>query len=257
MLEDSNRSKRLPENWGIELVSCLQEKNAQSIYVGANAIGQRYVVRIQDFTPEREKMWKTLSRYHLPHLGQVIDSQKQGDKLYVLERFYCGESLCNTVQAGRRFGMRHMLLTLLKVNQDLATLYEHEAVLHLDIKPDNFLVDAYGNVILIDFGAALTSVHATDLLSIPQYGTPSYAAPERWQSPNQVGPPADLFSMTEVLKWWLGAEGIGSYELWSALSQWQARRQQLAEGLIFHHKSHREALEAYAEFEDLLLAYLV
>ncbi len=248
--------KKPPASWGIELISCLQDKPSQQIYEGINALGQRYVMRVQDYSPEREKLWKTLSRYQLPHLGQVIDCQKQGNKLYILERFYVGESLMDAMQAGRRFGMRHMLMTLLKITQDLATLYEREAVLHLDIKPENLLVDPYGNVTLIDFGAALTSVHVTDLLSIPQYGTPSYAAPERWQSPNQVGPPADLFSMTEVFKWWLGAEGIGSYDLWTTLNQWQNRRQQLAEGLIFHYKSHLEALEAYEAFEDLLLAHL-
>lgn len=258
MSEVLNLSKKLLTSWGIELIECLQKKPEQQIYECIGPMSQRYVLRLQPYSAERERLWKTLSMYQLPHLGQVLNCQRSEDCLYILERHYDGESLVSAVARSRRvFGLRQILLSLLKITQDLSVLYEKEGLLHLDIKPDNLWVDAYGNVTLIDFGAALTAVHVTDMLAIPQYGTPSYAAPERWQAPNQVGPPADLYSLTEVLKWWLSAEGMGYYPLWEALSKWQTRRQEMAEELLLYSARGQRGIEAYAYFESLLIAYVV
>jgi tRNA A-37 threonylcarbamoyl transferase component Bud32 len=74
----------------------------------------------------------------------------------------------------------------------------HKAgLLHLDIKPQNILVDGSGRLAIVDFGAAAR--HRV----VPEpwfegWITPAFAAPERFFS-DEVGPGADWFSVGVVL----------------------------------------------------------
>jgi eukaryotic-like serine/threonine-protein kinase len=69
----------------------------------------------------------------------------------------------------------------------------HEAgLLHLDLKPQNILVDGSGRLAIVDFGAAARH----RVMPEPWFEgwiTPAFAAPERFVS-DEVGPGADWFS---------------------------------------------------------------
>lgn len=252
VLADSNLLKKLPASWGIEALRCIKDKPEQQLYECANGLGQRFMIRVQIYQPERERVWHTLSHYTLPHLGAVLACCHLDGYLCILERYYKGETLHQAVSEGRRVGKRQILKAMLNINQDLATLYSQAGLLHLDIKPDNFLIDAYGNVTLIDFGAAYSDIQNLDFTKLFQYGTPVYAAPERLTSPNLVGPPADLYSLMAVLKWWLSAEGLLDYGLWEAIEKWQQQRITYVEALSFNASAPSAGAEAYGGFEHLL-----
>lgn len=249
---DSNLLKKLPANWGIEWLRSLKCKPEQQIFEGINGLGLPVVLRQQTYQPLRERLWHTLSQFSLPHVGQVIACSCVDGNLYTLERHYKGETLLNAVNGGRRLGKRQIIKSMWNINQDLATLYSQAGLLHLDIKPDNFMIDTYGNVTLLDFGAAYAAVEAIDFSRVPQYGTPTYAAPERYHAPNLVGPATDLYSLSEVLKWWLSAEGQLDFRLWTAIDEWQQFRSQLVESIMYGTGSERPGIEAYDAFEQLL-----
>ncbi len=61
-----------------------------------------------------------------------------------------------------------------------AVHFAHSAmVLHRDLKPDNIMVDAHGEPVLLDFGIGklLDEAHASDTVLVPL--TPGYASPEQ------------------------------------------------------------------------------
>ncbi len=71
----------------------------------------------------------------------------------------------------------------------------HAGVLHLDLKPDNILVDSAGRVTLLDFGISNSPRHrkVTEIA-----GTPAYIAPERVMR-RKMDERADIFAIGVML----------------------------------------------------------
>jgi serine/threonine protein kinase len=67
-------------------------------------------------------------------------------------------------------------------------------VCHLDLSPDNVMLDAKGNPILIDFGAARQSLDMTHSFAFK----PRYAPPELMFE-GDVGPETDLFELSMMI----------------------------------------------------------
>ena len=67
-----------------------------------------------------------------------------------------------------------------------------------DIKPDNILVDSYGDLVLSDFGISEIMQTATHVAQSQVKGTFAYMAPEAF-SAKQVGPPLDNWAMACVV----------------------------------------------------------
>lgn len=114
------------------------------------------------------------------------------------------------------FRSREVLIDLLiQVGQALA--YAHECgVAHRDIKPDNVMVGAFGEVMVMDWGVAKIldgdDDEADELKPPPTlegdpdhtmygkvYGTPRYMAPEQARGHTDVDERVDIFSLGAVL----------------------------------------------------------
>ncbi len=89
------------------------------------------------------------------------------------------------------------------VDQILDTLAHAHAreVIHRDIKPDNILVNADGQTVLLDFGVARLKDHARSGTSAyDMLGTVDYAAPEQATgSRRRIGPWTDIYCFAIVL----------------------------------------------------------
>ena len=70
-------------------------------------------------------------------------------------------------------------------------------LLHRDIKPENILFDKRGHPILIDFGAARSSVGAT--MTMTSIVTHGYSPFEQYQTKGKMGPWTDIYAVGAVM----------------------------------------------------------
>jgi Leucine-rich repeat (LRR) protein len=107
--------------------------------------------------------------------------------------------------AARRLALDDHLDILLKVCDAVACAHGR-GILHCDLKPDNVMVGAFGEVLLMDWGCALafTAGHHPALpqvrtLVVP-CGTPNYLAPEMAMAQAaRIGPVSDVYQLGAVL----------------------------------------------------------
>lgn len=71
-------------------------------------------------------------------------------------------------------------------------------IVHRDIKPQNLLIDAYGQVKLCDFGIA-TLARSPEFRDRTSSISMRYASPEDLEHDDAIGPPADIYSLGATL----------------------------------------------------------
>lgn len=224
-------------SWNLEITALIKNRDSQQLFKAASrsATGPGEndcrLLRVLKDTEAGRQLWQALSRYSLPHVVQVIKCQSHEGFLLIQERYYQGQTLEGCIRTSGRFSKPDILLAGLQLAKDLQVLYEEEGILHLDIKPENLMVDAYNNVTLIDFGAAVHRIDQINLLHADQYGTPGFAAPERLIAPNATGPLSDIHSLARTLRVWLEQQGHLDFEIWQTLMWWEeAGLHRLGEG---------------------------
>ncbi|GAC1558990.1 MAG: hypothetical protein NVS4B1_07900 [Ktedonobacteraceae bacterium] len=80
--------------------------------------------------------------------------------------------------------------------------YAHQQnIVHRDIKPDNMLLSANGEVLLSDFGIAVTALTTGIQRTQDATGTPAYMAPEQFQG--KPRPASDQYALAVTIYEWL------------------------------------------------------
>ena len=108
------------------------------------------------------------------------------------------------------FPAARLLSVFVSVGQAVAFAHDR-GVVHGDIKPDNVMVGAYGEVLLLDWGFA-TRIGIDDLASLRRrfgtdqekrpaavFGTPGYLAPERITGLAAPTPASDVYALGVIL----------------------------------------------------------
>jgi hypothetical protein len=137
---------------------------------------------------------QTIARMEHPHILPIYDFGEHKGQMYIVMRYVTGGSLGDvigggvSVQDALRFG------TAVAGALD----YAHKNnIVHLDLKPQNILLDAYQSPYLADFGLA-TAVDPEGRVMNPGSGTLLYMAPEQITS-EMIDYHADLYSYTILL----------------------------------------------------------
>ncbi|HEV8246713.1 MAG TPA: serine/threonine-protein kinase, partial [Polyangiaceae bacterium] len=120
------------------------------------------------------------ARLEHPNIVPVYDVQKSDGLTYLVMRKVRGESLGRIIRRAKKEGstqslpLNDLITVFLKVCDAVAFAHDR-SIVHRDIKPDNIMVGQFGEVMLVDWGAACSAV-VDDRLFV---GTPHYMSPER------------------------------------------------------------------------------
>jgi serine/threonine protein kinase len=127
---------------------------------------------------------------------RVHEFNRIGPIAYTSMEFVEGESLRSVLN---RFGGLPVRKSIDLVGQICSGLKEAHAqgIVHRDLKPENVMIDAQGNVKIMDFGIA-RSMEAVTRLTGSMVGTPAYMAPEQVGG-KQVDYRTDIYSLGLIL----------------------------------------------------------
>jgi len=179
---------------------------------------------------------KLLARVDHPNVVRVYGAARHDGLTGLWMECIDGESLQDSVAAGRIYGGREAALIGLDLARGLAGIHA-AGVVHGDIKAANILRDARGQIRIADFGSGLDM--ATVGRPQPLSGTPLYLAPEvRDGQPPSVA--SDLYSLGVLLfflmsgRYPLEAESIDGLQAARAAGRASLRelRPELDDGLL-------------------------
>lgn len=172
---------------------------------------------------EPANMWRIGAH---PHCLQILAAWEQAGYLYICTEYCAGGSLAalieKTASHGERFTEDLIWNILLHVALGLRHIHG-QGLVHLDLKPDNILVDAQGFLKIADFGLSKSHGKAHD---VDMEGDKVYLAPEVLEGSYDV--PADVYSLGLVL-----LELAANIELPSQGDSWQALRSGMFSDLQF------------------------
>jgi tRNA A-37 threonylcarbamoyl transferase component Bud32 len=143
-----------------------------------------------------------------PRLCQVYDVGEAAGLYYICMEFVDGVDLTRMVRQANKSSAPTPMRIALKIARDLTTglQYVHTAksadgsplrIVHRDVTPQNIMVGFDGQVKLVDFGVAQTSL-AEELKRAALKGKGPYMAPEQWRG-DDVDNRADIFALGIVL----------------------------------------------------------
>jgi hypothetical protein len=155
---------------------------------------QRWAVKVlyqqplQD--PDAQKRFyreaETQSSLNHPHIVSVNDYGIHRNWAYLAMPLIEGGTLSTVLQVAQQKNQPLSLDQILYYLRQISPALDYaqsKGIVHLDIKPQNFLVQHDGFVLLADFGLAHFLVgERLKTGSIEPAGSPAYMAPERWTS---------------------------------------------------------------------------
>ncbi|MEU7744939.1 serine/threonine-protein kinase [Nonomuraea sp. NPDC049158] len=149
---------------------------------------------------------RAIARLEHPGIVGVYDVLEEDGQPWIVMRFISGRPLDQEVKANGPLDPRRAAEIGAQVLDALSAAHD-EGVLHLDVKPQNVLLDDHGRAVLTDFGIASVA-DATATQSASLVGTVGYIAPERLAG-SEPGPAADLWSLGATL--YFAVEGRPAY----------------------------------------------
>lgn len=149
-----------------------------------------------------EREAQTLSKLSHPGIPAYLDYFQVDDEenrwFYLVQEIAPGQSLAAQVKQGWSATETEVKQLAEKLLDILAYLHRfHPPIVHRDLKPQNVIVDADGQVFLVDFGAVQQVYHDTLAQGSTVVGTYGYMAPEQFRG--QAVPASDLYALGATL----------------------------------------------------------
>ena len=178
-----------------------------TVYVARDHVLDRDVaVKVLDIADERGSRARRLRREahilaRLDHPGIVpihdAGTLEDGRAFYVM-KLVKGRRLDDLIRDRTPLASR---LTVFDRILDAVAFAHAHGVVHRDLKPDNVMVGAFGEVFVMDWGVAQDGADDEAVV----VGTPGFMAPEQAEA-REVDPRADIYALGVLLTQLIGAE---------------------------------------------------
>lgn len=139
---------------------------------------------------------------HVTEVKSIFEYEPTGTIYYVM-KYYAGESLKDMILADQIPSSEKLIIDkiVIPLCKALNVLHTHN-ILHLDIKPDNVVIDENGEAVLIDFGVAHLYDNDGRLLTVRDKTRPQFlfTAPENKDgNMRYFSPQSDIFGLAATL----------------------------------------------------------
>jgi eukaryotic-like serine/threonine-protein kinase len=148
---------------------------------------------LEKFRAEAEN----LSKCQHPNIVKVYDWFEENQTAYIVMEFITGKPLSDILKQEGRLSEDRIRTYLQQIAEALKVVHAQQ-LLHRDLKPDNIILNANDQAILIDFGNARAFM-ANLTHKLTNTGTPAYAPPEQTTSRGRFSPSLDFYSLCATL----------------------------------------------------------
>jgi serine/threonine protein kinase len=143
---------------------------------------------------------RLLAQFDHPALIKVYRFWEQNNTAYMAMRYYEGHTFKSIVSSNPDIVSEAWLKPILKpILEALEVLYKIQ-ILHRDISPENIMIQANGDAVLLDFGAARQIIgDLTQALTVIL--KPGYAPVEQYAEDSEMrqGPWTDIYALSAVV----------------------------------------------------------
>lgn len=142
---------------------------------------------------------KIIAQLHHPAIIPILHAAQVGNDLFLVMPLLTGGSLADRLNRGPLSTME-ILSVMGRIAPALDYAHNHpQKVIHRDVKPANILFDESGQAYLSDFGVLKQMEERHTLLDMTLLGTPAYMSPEQLNTPRDVDPRTDIYSLGVIL----------------------------------------------------------
>jgi serine/threonine protein kinase len=146
-----------------------------------------------------EQEFKVASSLDHPNLVRAIDFGRDDTTLYLVMEFVEGESLHDRIERKGPMPEQEAIRIVTLVGQALHHAHQ-QGIIHRDVKPDNILIRADGQVKLTDLGLMKDVAEDQGLTrDATGLGTPNFMAPEQFTDAKHATIRCDIYSLAATL----------------------------------------------------------
>ncbi len=149
-----------------------------------------------DFIRKFEAEAQLVAGLEHPHIVPLYDYWRDPNGAYIVMRWLRGGHLRNSLMKNP-LPIEQALRIAEQIGSALAFAHR-DNIIHLDLKPENVLLDEHGNVYLADFGISQIVRTEDTGNDITELGSLAYAAPEQFTS-ETISPQTDQYSLGVLL----------------------------------------------------------
>ncbi len=186
-------------------VKKILQSSPSAVYLCLDKVADEYVV----LKSMAQKEGKILSKLDNPFIVKM-KSEIEGEDGYFLVEEYAKGQMLFTLPLKEKPMDYHLAVYIAKQLCE-ALIYLHSQkppIIYRDIKPTNIIINAKGQIKLIDFGAAKEYVLRANE-DEENIGTVGYAAPEQYQGEGQSDTRSDIYALGALLYFLLTGEDVG------------------------------------------------
>lgn len=163
------RFKHMIERGGFGIVVCVTDTNTNKDYA------MKIMNRSQRSVQVLEQELRVHQYMKHPNIVELIEILYEPDQIYLVMELCRNGDLIQYMGQGKLKIENTILRAFSQIVSAVAYIHS-KGICHLDIKPDNIMVDEFGNMKLGDFGCSQNIKYAGKMTN--QTGTLCYAAPE-------------------------------------------------------------------------------